>query len=119
MVARVGLGARLQKRFPRVTEAYFTLDRRSLGLTRIYVGVLLLWDVLRRVPGMTTWYTNDGLLPNHTHLWRPAANQMFSLMFSASYPGEAAVLFFLFGLAFFCFMIGYKTKVAHVLSFVG
>jgi hypothetical protein len=119
MVARAGFFDRLQKRFPRVTEAYFTVDRRSLGITRIYLGGLFLYDLIRRVPGMTTWYTNDGLLPNHTHLWRPAANQMFSLMFSASYPGEAAVLFFLFGLAFLSFMVGYKTKLAHILSFIG
>jgi hypothetical protein len=119
MVAKVGFLARLQKRYPRVTETYFTVDRRSLGITRIYLGGLFLYDLVRRVPGMTTWYTNDGLLPNHTHLWRPAANQMFSLMFSASYPGEAAVLFTLFGLAFLSFMVGFKTKIAHILSFIG
>src|SRR5260221_3900192 len=74
-----GIAARLTKRYPRITETYFTFDRRSLGLARIYLGCLLLYDLFRRVPGLTTWYTNDGLLPNHTHLWRPAAPQMFSL----------------------------------------
>jgi hypothetical protein len=114
-----GFGARMAKRYPRITDTYFTFDRRSLGLARIYIGCLLLYDLFRRVPGLTTWYTNDGLLPNHTHLWRPAAAQMFSVMFSASYTGEAAVLFFLIGIAFFCMMVGFKTKVAHILSFAG
>jgi hypothetical protein len=116
---RVSVAARLRRRYPRITETYFTFDRRSLGLTRIFLGCLLLYDLLRRVPGLSTWYTNDGLLPNHTHLWRPAANQMFSLFFSASWTNEAAALFVVFGIAFFCLLIGYKTKVAHILSFVG
>src|SRR5262249_10806739 len=116
---RVGVAARLRKRYPRITETYFTFDRRSLGLARIYLGCLLLYDLLRRVPGLSTWYTNDGLLPNHTPLWRPAANQMFSLLFSASYANEAGALFVFFGIAFFCLLIGFKTKVAHILSFVG
>jgi predicted DCC family thiol-disulfide oxidoreductase YuxK len=115
--ASVGVANRLKKRFPRITATYFTFDRRSLGLTRIYLGCLLLYDVVRRIPGLPTWYTNDGLLPNHTHLWRPAAPQMFSFFFAASWPGEAAVLFVFCGIAFFCLLVGYKTKVAHILSF--
>ena len=118
MLGRLGIAARLKRLYPRFAAAYLTFDRRSLGLTRIFLGCLLVYDVLARAR-MKTWYTNDGLLPNHTHLWRPAAHQMFSLMFSASYPAEAAVLFALFGIAFFCLLIGYKTKVAHVVSFVG
>ncbi len=117
--ARVGVVARLKKRYPRIAGGYFTFDRRSLGLTRIWIGCLLVYDLLRRVPGLSTWYTNDGLLPNHTHLWRPAAPQMFSLFFPASWTGEAAVLFALCGIAFFCFLVGYKTKLAHILSFAG
>jgi hypothetical protein len=115
----LGVAARLRKRFPRIAATYFSFDRRSVALTRIGLGLLLLYDLFRRVPDISTWYTNDGLLPNHTHLWRPAAPQMFSLLFSASYSGEAAAFFALFAVAFFCLLIGYKTKVAHVISFIG
>jgi len=118
VLGSVGVASRLKKRFPRIVETYFTFDRRSLGLTRIGLGCLLLWDLIRRVPGISTWYTNDGLLPNHTHLWRPAAPQMFSLLFAASWTNEAAAIFAFCGIAFFCLLIGYKTKIAHVLSFV-
>src|SRR5450432_555086 len=117
--ARVGVVARLKKRYPRIAGSYFTFDRRGLGLTRIWIGCLLVYDLFRRVPGLSTWYTNDGLLPNHTHLWRPAAPQMFSLFFPLSWTDEAAVLFALCGIAFFSFLVGYKTKLAHILSFAG
>jgi hypothetical protein len=45
--------------------AYFTIDPRSLGLCRLGLGALLLYDLLRRVPGLSTWYSNQGLVPNH------------------------------------------------------
>ena len=54
-----------------LTRTYLSLDARSLGLGRIVLGAVLLIDLLRRVPELVTWYTNQGLLPNHTVLWQP------------------------------------------------
>jgi hypothetical protein len=99
-------------------DAYFTVDPRSLGLARIGLGMLLLYDLLRRVPGLATWYSNDGLLPNHTSLARPGADYVFSLLFAASRTGEAAALFAVMAVVFVAFTIGWHTKLFHVLSFV-
>ena len=44
-------------------------------------------DLLRRVPDLEVWYTNVGLLPNHTLLWRPGARYQFSFFFPS--PGPA------------------------------
>jgi len=52
---------------------YFTVDRRSLGAFRIAFGLVLFSDLLRRFVELRFWYTNSGLLPNHTLLWRPPA----------------------------------------------
>jgi hypothetical protein len=98
-------------------EAYFTVDPRSLGLCRIGLGLLLLWDLLRRVPEISIWYSNQGLLPNHTALWRPGAEYMFSFFFAASTVQEAACMFFLCALVFALFTVGYRTRLMHVLSF--
>ena len=108
--------ARLAQRFPGFAQRYLSLDPRSLGLGRIYLGFLLLLDLLRRVPDLEVWYTNVGLLPNHTLLWRPGAKYQFSFFFGASHLGEVAVLFALCGLIFFCFLIGWKTRLFHWLS---
>jgi len=103
---------------PRLAEAYATLDPRSLGVGRIGLGALLLYDLVRRVPGLPIWYSNEGLLPNHTVLWRPSADYVFSFLLAASRPEEAAFMFVVFGLVYLAFTLGWHTRFFHVLSFV-
>jgi hypothetical protein len=106
------------RRFPGFSSRYLALDPRTLGLVRIYVGCLLLVDLLRRIPHLRTWYTNDGPLPNHVLMWRPAAEHQFSLFFLASNHGEAVFLFVLCGLTFALLALGYRTRLMHFLSLV-
>lgn len=110
--------ARFARRWPGFTSRYLSLDPRSLGLVRIYLGCLLLADLLRRIPHLRTWYTNDGPLPNHVLLWRPHAEYQFSLFFLASRREEAVLLFVLCGLVFALFACGYRTRLMHFLSLV-
>ncbi len=109
--------ARLRVMAREAVEIYGRFDPRSMGLARIGLGLLLIWDLLRRVPDLATWYSNEGLLPNHTVLWRPSSEYMFSFFFAASRPSEAAVMFVLSGIVFFLFTIGYRTRFFHILSF--
>src|SRR5881392_3595108 len=74
--AKPPLRARLRVMVREAIEIYGRFDPRSMGLARIGLGLLLIWDLLRRVPDLATWYSNEGLLPNHTVLWRP--NAIFS-----------------------------------------
>jgi predicted DCC family thiol-disulfide oxidoreductase YuxK len=99
-------------------RAYLEIDPRTLGLGRIGLGLLLLMDLLRRVPWLPHLYSNDGLLPNHTLLWRPPTERQFSFFFLASWTDEAAFLFGLCFLVYFCLLIGYRTRLAHFLSFL-
>lgn len=100
----------------RLVATWFQFDPRSLGLFRIGFSLLLFWDLLRRVPDLAVWYSNQGLLPNHTQLWRPASEHVFSLFFVASHPGEAAFGFFLCGLVYLGLLLGYRTKLFQVLA---
>ncbi|HKU41729.1 MAG TPA: HTTM domain-containing protein [Polyangiales bacterium] len=109
---------RFCRRHPLLRERYLALDPRSLGLVRIYLGCLLLVDLLRRLPELRTFYSNEGPLPNHVLMWRPVSDYQFSLFFLASRPGEALFLFALCGIAFALFTIGYRTRLMHVLSLV-
>jgi hypothetical protein len=108
----------LRRHWPSVVETYGSLDPRSLGLGRIGLGCLLLYDLARRVPGIATWYSNEGLLPNHTVLWRPSSDYVFSFLLAASRPEEAAIMFALIALVYLAFMVGWHTRLFHVLSFV-
>ncbi|HEX4404527.1 MAG TPA: HTTM domain-containing protein, partial [Polyangia bacterium] len=99
-------------------DAYLTVDARSLALGRIVLATVLLIDLLRRVPVLRDLYSNDGVLPNHTVLWRPPWPQLLSVFFSASHVAEAAALFVVAGVCFLCLLVGWKTRLFHVLSFV-
>jgi hypothetical protein len=93
---------------------YLTADPRSLGLFRIGFGLVLLSDLYRRYEQLDFWYTNSGLLPNHTLLWRPPAGHVFSLFFVASSRGEALLGFGLCALAYALFTLGYRTRLMQL-----
>jgi len=101
-----------------LTQRYFSIDPRAMGLGRIALAVVLLLDLARRARGLEYWYTNDGLLPNHTILWRPPFEYTFSLFFAASRPGEAMFGFILCGAAYVMLLLGVRTRVAQLLSLV-
>jgi hypothetical protein len=106
-----------RRAFASAVEIYGTFDHRSLGLARIYLGVLLLHDLVRRLPDISTWYSNEGILPNHVVLWRPHSEYMFSFFFAASRTAEAAVMFVLCAAVFIAFLVGYRTRVTKLLAF--
>jgi hypothetical protein len=99
-------------------RAYLEMDPRSLGMGRIGIGLLLMFDLIRRTFWLRDFYSNDGLLPNHTLLWRPPADRMFSLLWPVSWPGEVVVAFLICFLVYACLLVGYRTRVAHVLAFL-
>jgi Vitamin K-dependent gamma-carboxylase len=95
---------------------YLTVDPRSLGVFRVAFGLVLFSDLFRRWAELRFWYTNSGLLPNHTLLWRPPATHSFSLFFTVSTLREAQLGFALCALAYAMFALGYRTRLAQVLA---
>jgi hypothetical protein len=109
------LRTRLARRF---AAAYMTMDARSAALGRVGLAIVLLVDLLRRVPMLRLFYSNEGLLPNHTLLWRPPTQWMFSFFFLASLPGEAALGFVLCGLVYVALLVGWRTRLMRFLALV-
>ncbi|MCA9544305.1 MAG: DUF393 domain-containing protein [Myxococcales bacterium] len=97
-------------------RTWFGADPRALGLFRIAFGTLAMLDVLRRWPYLEMLYSNEGLHPNHWHLYQHATSHQFSLLFALSRPGEVAVFFSLTLVSLLLFTVGWHTKVFHVLS---
>jgi hypothetical protein len=97
---------------------YLSIDPRTLGLLRIALGCLLLFDLAKRVPILRLFYTNAGLIPNHRVLWRPQSEFSFSYLLSLSLAHEVQVAFALIALIYVCFVIGYRTRLMHVLSWL-
>jgi len=52
-----------------LSNRYLRIDPRSLGLFRVLFGFVLLGDLCRRWQWLPAFYSNDGVLPNHNHLF--------------------------------------------------
>jgi hypothetical protein len=100
-----------------LARTYLTVDGRSLALCRIGLALVLIADLLRRVPWLRDLYSNAGLLPNHTMLWQPPLPRLFSVFFMASHVDEAAVGFAIAFFCFVCLLVGWRTRLFHILSF--
>src|SRR5688572_7877061 len=55
-------------------DHYLAFDRRTLGITRIFLGVFLIFDLFRRTRDWFDMYAIDGVLPTHFNLYRPQSN---------------------------------------------
>lgn len=87
-------------------------------MLRITLGGLLIADVVRRLPDFVHFYTNLGILPNHTTLWRPIGSHPFSFFFTLSTPAEALVGLFVCLGVFICFTLGWRTRLFQALALI-
>jgi hypothetical protein len=100
---------------------YLRIDPRSLGLFRLAFGATLLADLAYRFEHRVAFYSNEGVLPNHNHLFnlKNEGRFVWSMLHAFASTGEATVGLLLIGFVFSCFFLGFKTRVFHVLSIVG
>jgi hypothetical protein len=102
--------------YEKIRRVYLTADLRSLAAGRIVLALVLLRDLIGRWMELSIWYTNDGIIPNHTMLWRPPWDHVFSLFYLASYGYEAAIGFVLCLIVYTSLLIGFRTKLSQVLA---
>jgi hypothetical protein len=97
----------------KLASFYLKLDLRSLGLFRILIGAVLLLDWLHRWPHIEAFYTAAGVFSG---VERPTGP--FSLLESFR-TVEQAQLFFLFAAGcYVLFLVGFRTRLFHALSFL-
>lgn len=99
-------------------ERYLTVDPRTASLFRIVLGALLVADLIRHFREITFLYSNDGVLSNHQHLYRPTGSFLFSFFHAFSTTPEVYVLFALGLVAHLALLVGYKTRWAAIASFL-
>jgi hypothetical protein len=112
--APAGQGMRFDKSLFR--EAFLTIDIRTLGLARIYIALLLVFDLLKRSTELSTWYLETGLLPNAMLAAHPLRPWGHSFLFHVSSDTGVKLAFVLIGLIYLCLLLGIFTRAAHVLS---
>lgn len=100
-----------------MTRAYLRMDRRVLGIFRIYFSGALLYELIRRARHTTLLFSNDGVLPNHFVQYAPQGRPQFSLYLPFSEPREVAFAFGLTGLVYVLLGLGFHTRVMSILAF--
>ena len=100
-----------------VAAASVEIDARSLAVFRVVVGVLILADLLSRARNFSLMYTDDGLVPQELATEMTADNA-FSVFYFTSDPTLIAALFVLHALFAVQLIVGYKTRLAIVVSFL-
>jgi predicted DCC family thiol-disulfide oxidoreductase YuxK len=102
-----------------VIDRYLRIDARSLGLFRVAMGLVLLVDLIRRWDWLRAFYSNEGVLPNHNHLFQLRdGGRVWSFLHSFSTVDENHTAFLAFFFIYLFFLVGWKTRAFHVLSLV-
>lgn len=101
----------------KIRDHFLRIDARSLGLFRIAFALVLLGDLFRRWAWVREFYSNEGVLPNHNHLFNLRdTGRVWSFLHAFSSPGENHFAFVLVLLVYGFFLVGYRTRVFHTLS---
>ena len=92
------------------------IDLRALAAFRIGLGALLLADLARRSRSLTAFYTDDGVLPRRAFFSDYAASN--SLHALSGEPWAVALLFGVAGAFALALLVGYRTRLVTVVSWL-
>lgn len=91
-------------------------DVRSLALTRMALGLIVLVDLGVRAGDLAAFYSDGGILPRGA--WTRAYPGVLSLHAASGHPAFQAALFVILGVAATLFMLGWHTRVAGVVTWL-
>ena len=95
----------------------FGIDLRTLALFRVCLGLWLIVDLIIRAGHLTAHYTDFGVLPraeaiSYISPWR------LSIHLINGSTAFQAILFILAGVFALCLVLGYRTRIATIVSWV-
>lgn len=93
----------------------FSIDLRSLALFRVCLGILIITELITRLPNLRMFYTDYGVFPRE-YFFRKSQFTFFSPYFVSGSEIFQLFLFFLAGTIAILLLIGYKTKLTTFLS---
>ncbi|MEY4577454.1 MAG: hypothetical protein RL701_2157 [Pseudomonadota bacterium] len=108
----------MRARMQTFRRLYLSVDPRTLGLLRCVMALVLLVDLGRRWPLIRVFYVNSGLLPNHRMLWHPVSKYSLSFLLSLSSAAEVQVAFVGIACVYISLLIGYRTRLCQILSWI-
>jgi hypothetical protein len=96
----------------------FGADLRSLAALRIGVGLLILYDLLQRSRDLVAHYTDFGLIPRAVAIKEITNRWVMSFHLMNGTWESQAILFLLAGIFAVGLLVGYKTRVMTVASWI-
>ena len=94
----------------KIISAWFRVDSRALGIYRILIGLVCALDIIRRWNYIDVFYSNQGIQTK-------SDSQIFNIF---NYIGNSSFevhIIFLIGILFsITLMLGYKTKLSHLIT---
>lgn len=96
----------------------FGVDPRSLALFRIAIALVILFDLGVRAQDLTTFYTDHGVLPRAAVIAHTTNTWAFSLHFLSGTVLYQMVLFTIAAVFASWLLVGYRTRLATVASWV-
>lgn len=114
MSERKSFGAWLAERFKLV----FGLDTRSLAVTRILLGLMVLLDVRMRLSDYDVFLTEGGALPREALMKYLQRREHISLYMASGADWWAYVCLAIEAAAALAFLVGYRTRIANIVVWI-
>lgn len=101
-----------------MVKSLFKLDLRSLALARVLLGVLVFFDIGRRIKDIDAFFTDSGILPRWTLLEQFELNWRMSILsLNGSYT--FALFVAMAGmLAAITFSLGWRTRISNAIIWI-
>lgn len=97
---------------------HYGVDTRALGIFRIGLGLMLLYDLGSRSLDMTAHYTDDGFMPRQRLVGGWVSPLFYSFHNWGGNVASQAILFAVAAVFATMLLVGYRTRIAAVMSFV-
>ncbi|MFU8868202.1 HTTM domain-containing protein [Natronococcus sp.] len=107
----------LPDRIRRAVADRFRIDTRTLAVFRVFVGLLIVADLLLRSRNFGYFYTENGVVPRELAV-AMSSESAFSIYHYTTSSTAIAALFVLQGLIALQLIVGYRTRLATILSFL-
>ena len=103
-----------------IAANWFRVDLRTLGIFRFILGFVCFIDICRRFKYIEVFYSNYGVAPNFfmSEMTSKYSAKAFTLLSSFGTVNEVTIFFYIGAVFSFFFMIGYKTKLSHIITII-
>lgn len=96
----------------------FSFDLRLLGIARILLGLIVIIDLIKRSFNLTTFYTDAGVFPRSVLLENDWFSWNYSIHMMTGTTFGQSLLFLFTGFCALMVLIGYRTKIFLLLTYL-